>query len=128
MNQRLRNLTHWTTITKSTSKLLIVFFLSIVFHNQATATTYTLTTAGAANAQTAGNWNTGGTGGGGAAASNFTNAADVFIIASGTAAVFATTTSTTIAGTLQVDGSFTIGSGANSATTTVTVNGTVTFS
>ncbi|HUR29845.1 MAG TPA: hypothetical protein VMZ69_00365, partial [Saprospiraceae bacterium] len=98
---------------------------NLIFSNSAWAATYTLTTGGAANAQTPGNWNTGGVGGGGAAATNFTTNGDIFIIASGTAGTFVTNTTSTFGSgvTLQVDGTFTIGSTSNNSTL-VSINGT----
>lgn len=108
---------------------ILVMMGSVMFQNNVFATTYTLTTSGAANAQTPGNWNTNGIGGGGTAAANFTTSGDVFIIASGTAGTFLTNTSTTFATgvTLQINGTFTIGSTANNITTVI-IDGTIVFS
>ena len=93
----------------------------------AQATTYFLTTAGQGTASTAGNWNTGGIGGGGTTATVFTNAADVWVISTGILATFPANTTTTFAGTLQVDGTILIGGNGTNTNTTVTVNGTILF-
>src|SRR4051794_14161399 len=102
------------TALTNKSKRLKLFVLAVIFFiaNAANATTYYLTVAGAANAQLPASWNTI-PAGGGAAAPNFTTSGDIFIIPSGRAGTFASTTSTTFAAgvTLQVDGSFTIGNG-----------------
>ncbi|MFC2102135.1 autotransporter-associated beta strand repeat-containing protein, partial [Bacteroidota bacterium] len=106
---------------------LVVILLFSVVAGQ--AATYYLTTAGAGAAQTASNWNNGGVEGGGTPASNFITSGDIFIISTGQAATFASNTATTFAAgvTLQVDGSFTIGTGVKNTATSVTVNGTIIF-
>ena len=122
-------------LDKKTGSAKPVFFLTLLLAfftflpAKTFAASYTLTTAGAAAAQTAGNWNTGGIGGGGAAAGNFTTGGDIFIIANGTPGTFAAGSTTTFAAgvTLQVDGTFTIGAGGATAATTVNANGTIVF-
>lgn len=107
---------------------LIMVLLSI-YCSTVSAATYYLTTNGRTAAQTPSNWNTGGIGGGGTAATNFTTSGDVFIISSGIDAVFASNTSTTFASnvTLEVNGTFQVGTGANNQNTALTITGTVIF-
>lgn len=106
--------------------IFILFFLCISIISN--ATTYYLTNAGKNSANLPASWNTN-PAGGGTAATNFNTANDIFIIPSGIAGIFASKSSAAFGTnvTLQVDGNFTIGSGSNNATTTLTVNGTIIF-
>ena len=110
-------------------KSLFLLFSFLIFAFGANAGTYYLTNAARANAQLPASWNTI-PAGGGTAAANFTTSGDIFIIPVGIAGTFASNTTATFSNvvSLQVDGSFTIGSGSNNAVTTVTINGTIIFS
>ena len=123
----LQNRNNAFALTGKSLKVSLFAFLiaGSAIWNEATATKYFLTTAGQNTASTSTNWNTGGIGGGGSASGGFTNAADTFVVSSTINGIFVGGTGTTIAGTLQVDGTLTIGAGNVNQITTLTVNGTM---
>ncbi|MFA5817479.1 MAG: hypothetical protein WC865_17895, partial [Bacteroidales bacterium] len=125
MGSGLRTLLHKSVIFAIVFVMVNLFFVSVASGQ----TTYYLKTASIASANVVTSWNTDPTGGGaGTDASAFTGSSDTWVILNTQqAATFANGTSTTFAGTLQVDGTLTVASSSVSSSTTVTT-GTVLFS
>jgi len=106
--------------------LVLLMVIGSVFASQA-QTTYFLTTGGAGNAQTPGNWNTGGINGGGTAAANFTTSGDVFIVSLNNAVFSGNNTTTTFGTGVTLKFELT-GSATTVSNHSIIINGTIEFS
>ncbi|WP_284651797.1 T9SS type A sorting domain-containing protein [Flavobacterium terrisoli] len=115
---------------KMYNRVLIIALL--FFSTSGFATTFYLKNANVATANVVTSWNTDSSGGGAgsnAVAGDFANTAHIWVILSGQNAIFANNTTTTIAGTLQINGTLQVANNpSNNISTTLNATGTVIFS